>query len=438
MPEFIQKIKNLIPNHERTFKWIKLVTVTGSSQFLIQAIGLISGILIIRVLPIKEYALYTLANTMLGTMSVLSDGGIGTGVMAEGGKVWNDREKLGAVLATGLDLRKKFSFFSLIVSIPILLYFLRHNGGSWLISILIVLAIIPTFLMALSGVLHDIALKLQQDIIQLQKIQIGVNIGRITILLSTLFFFPWAFIALLGVGIPQIWANIKIRKVTNSYANWNQKPDKVVRHNILVMVKRLLPDAVYYCFSGQITIFIISFLGNNSNLAKIGALSRITAVLSLFLFFFNTLIAPRFARLPNIKSLLLKRYILIQIVLVLLSLTIILFAWLFSSQILSILGNQYLHLETELLLSIISSCIVLIYGVSFSLCTYRGWVINPVIFISCNVIALILCIKFLDVSSLRGVLKLNIVVSSIQLVIYLLYCLIKIGNVKDPQIMSLS
>lgn len=415
-----------IQNYSKAFDWVKLISITGGAQMLIQGIGLISGILIIRVLPIKEYALYTLANTMLGTMSVLSDGGVGTGVMAEGGKVWNDREKLGAVLATGLDLRKKFSVFSLIVSIPILLYFLRHNGGGWLMSILIVLAIIPTFLMALSGVLHEIALKLQQDIIQLQKIQTGVNIGRITILLSTLFFFPWGFIALLGVGIPQIWANIKIRKVTKSYANWNQKPDIVVRRNILDMVKRLLPEAVYYCFSGQITIFIISFLGNNSNLAKIGALSRITAVISLFLVFFNTLIAPRFARLPNIKSLLLKKYILIQIALALLSMTIILFAWLFSSQILSILGNQYLHLETELLLATISSCIGLFYGVSFSLCTYRGWVISPFIFIPINLLFIIFGALLLDISSLKGILILNIILIAVQVIINIIYCLIKI------------
>jgi hypothetical protein len=30
--------------------------------------------------------------TMLGTITVLSDGGISTGLMAQGGKVWNDKE----------------------------------------------------------------------------------------------------------------------------------------------------------------------------------------------------------------------------------------------------------------------------------------------------------------------------------------------------------
>ncbi len=69
------------------YGWGKLISVTGSAQVLIQALGFISGIIIIRLLPTEEYAFYTLANTMLGTMNILSDAGVSTGVMAQGGKV---------------------------------------------------------------------------------------------------------------------------------------------------------------------------------------------------------------------------------------------------------------------------------------------------------------------------------------------------------------
>src|SRR5690606_35641018 len=103
-------------NYSRISEWGKLIAITGSSQILIQALGFISGILVIRVLPVHEYALYTLANTMLGTLTILADGGISTGTMALGGKVWNDRDKLGKVMATGMALRKKFAIGSLLVS----------------------------------------------------------------------------------------------------------------------------------------------------------------------------------------------------------------------------------------------------------------------------------------------------------------------------------
>jgi hypothetical protein len=123
----------------------KLVTLTAGAQVLIQGIGFISGILIIRILPTHEYALYTLANTMLGIMILLADGGITTGVMAQGGKVWQNNDRLGAVIATGLDLRKKIAIASVLISAPILIFLLHHHMASWFMSCLIFITILPAF-----------------------------------------------------------------------------------------------------------------------------------------------------------------------------------------------------------------------------------------------------------------------------------------------------
>ena len=120
----LKKMKEVGFDSSRTKEWLRLTSITGGTQLLIQAIGLLSGIIVIRLLPTTEYALYTLANTMLGTMVVLADSGIGSGVMAESGKVWKDKEKLGVALVTGLDLRRKFAAGSLLVAAPILIYLL--------------------------------------------------------------------------------------------------------------------------------------------------------------------------------------------------------------------------------------------------------------------------------------------------------------------------
>jgi hypothetical protein len=183
---------NISVYYARALEWGKLISITGSSQLLIQGLGLISGILVIRLLPTQEYGLYTLANTMLGTMIVLADGGISSSVLARGGKVWMDRNKLGAVLATGFNLRKKFAKVSLIVAIPFLLYLLRHHHAGWLTSLLIISALIPAFFTALSGNLLSVGPSLHQSIAPLQKVQMGVSIGRLIMLLLTLFFLPWS------------------------------------------------------------------------------------------------------------------------------------------------------------------------------------------------------------------------------------------------------
>ncbi|RYE13089.1 MAG: hypothetical protein EOP51_30380 [Sphingobacteriales bacterium] len=109
------------PSYLRILEWGKMFTITGSAQSIVQGLGLVCGIIIIRMLPTQEYAFYTLTNTMLGTMTILADGGIASGVMAQGGKVWQDKTKLGKVLATGMSLRFKFALAGcLLLSKPLL------------------------------------------------------------------------------------------------------------------------------------------------------------------------------------------------------------------------------------------------------------------------------------------------------------------------------
>ena len=410
--------------------WTKLVSITGSSQLLIQAISFASGILIIRLLPTSEYALYTLTNTMLGTMIVLADGGITTGVLAQGGKVWQNREKLGAVLATGLDLRVRFAAISLLVTIPILLYLLHHHGASWAMTIGIALVLIPAFYAALSGSILEIAPRLAQHIVPLQKMQVGSNVGRLTLLLLSLFVFPLASVAILAAGLPQLWLNIKLKKLSFQSADSRQKPDAEVRREIFAMVKRLLPESIYYCVSGQITVWLISILGSTTAVAQVGALGRFAMIFTLVNTLLSALILPRFARLPNDFRLLLKRYLQIQAILVTASGAVIFAVWLLAPQLLLILGSKYAGLSTELVLLTIGGSLNFISGNSFFMCTCRGWVINPLVIIVLSLAAICLGIFLLDISSMRGVLPFNILISIPTIVVHISYGLKKILSLK--------
>jgi O-antigen/teichoic acid export membrane protein len=417
--------KHVTSRYPKMVEWGKLISITGSAQILIQAIGFVSGIMIIRLLSTSEYALYTLANTMLGTMTLLSDGGINTGVMALGGKVWQDKTKLGIVMNTGMDLRKKFAVISLIIAVPILIVFLRHNDASWLMSVLIVASLIPAFFTALSGSLLEIGPKLHQDIGPLQKNQIFSNVLRAVLLGATIFIFPWAFIAILSGGLPQLWANIRLRKISSSYVDLDQQPDPVVRKEILTVVKKILPGAIYYCIYGQITIWLISIFGSTTAIAQIGALSRLTMILNLFTVLFTVLIIPRFARLPEYSTDLLSRFNKIQAGLIMLSIGIVSFVILFPSQILLLLGNKYSGLNTEIILITISSCLSMIAGVTNSILFARGWVMYPVISIGVSVLAQVVLLFVLDLTNLQNVLLFSIINSFVAYIMLVVYFIIK-------------
>lgn len=396
--------------------WLKLIGITGSTQFLIQGIGLLSGILVIRWLPTSEYALYTLANTMLGTMVVLADSGIATGVTAQGGKVWKDKLLLGTVLVTGMDLRKKFAIGSLILAAPILIYLLNFHGAGWGMAILILLALIPAFTSALTGAIFMVPLKLHQDIKPLQKNLLLESIGRFGLIFS-LVFFPFSFIAILCAGIPRAVANIRLYNITKKFVDWRVSVDGAIRKNILAVVKRLMPGAVYYCISGQISIYLISIFGTTANVAEIGALGRISIALTLISTLFGTLIYPRFARLEEDHKLLLNRFLQITAALFTICIIAVIGIWVLSTPILWVLGEAYSNLNTELVLSATASCIGLISGGVFTMSSQRSWVMNPAISIPVSVASIIAGALIMDVTTLIGVLYFNIFIVSIQLIL---------------------
>lgn len=412
-------------NLAKAFELGKLITITGSAQVAVQALGFASGILIIRLLPTAEYALYTLANTMVGTMVLLADGGIAMGVLAEGGKVWQSPQKLGSVLSTGLNLRRKFAVVSLLLATPVLLYLLRHHQASWLTAILLTISLIPTFITTLSGTILEIAPKLQQRIVPLQRIQVSASLSRLLLLALSLFVFPWAYVAVLAAGLPQIWANRRLHRISSESADHSQSPDPVVQQQILAKVKRLLPDAIFYCISCQFAIWLVSFFGSTAAVAQLGGLGRLAVALNVFTVLFASLVMPRFARLPHQAGGLLRRFLQIEAGLALLLAGVVVGIWLFATPILWILGNSYTGLQQELVLMILGKCLSFMAATAFMLSTSKGWVINPLVSIPITIAAMAGGVALFDVSSLRGIFLMDIFVATVQLLMNATYFLVK-------------
>ncbi len=415
------------PNFAKSREWGKLITITGSAQVAIQIIGFISGILIIRLLPTHEYAYYTIANTMLGTMVMLADSGISNGIMAEGGKVWQDKKKLGEVLATGLRLRKKFGIYSLIITTPILAYLLLDHGASIFIIFLIVLSIIPAFFASLSDSFLSMAPKLNQDIKPLQINQIQVSLGRLFLTGLFLFVFPFTFVALIANGIPRIYGNYKLRNISKRFASDTEKSSILVQEKVKVAVNRTLPIVIYHCISGQLSIWLISLFGTTSSIANLGALGRIAMMFTFFAAIFSTLVVPRFSRLKEYKKIL-KTYLLIQGFTALISFILISFLWVFSDQFLWVLGQGYYGLNYELLLVGISSGIVLMTGVSSGLNIISGWHLKTYFLIGVNLISSVISLTFLNISSLVGVLYFNILINGMAYFVNIIYGLQSINR----------
>ncbi len=381
-----------------------------------QAISFFSGLLIIRVFATQQYAYYTIATAMLSTMTALADGGIGAGVISQGGRVWQDPLKLGRVMVSGLALRKKFAILSALAA-PVLIYLLRRHGASWQAALIVLACLIPTFIASLSDTLLEIPPKLRQQILPLQKNQLAAALARAALTVVAAFTFPVAASAVLATGISRTWANIRLRAIARVYADLRAKPDREVQRNILAVVYRVMPASIYYCVMGQITVWIISIFGSTVAVGQLGALTGLSQTMTLFTVLFTTLMVPRFARLPDVKTLLVQRFILVEAGLILLSLGIILTANLFGREILWVLGKQFGGLNKELTLAFAASCAALLSASTNQLLSARGIVVPPLLLISSSGAAQIGLAFVLPLHQVAGVLLYGIFTS---LTIYLL------------------
>ena len=109
----------------RAFVLARRVGHFASIQVLVQLIGFAAGILLVRRLDQHEYALFTIANTMQGTINVLADIGISIGLVSIGGRVWQDGRRFGELVSTGLKLRRELGATAVLMCDAIALF---HAG----------------------------------------------------------------------------------------------------------------------------------------------------------------------------------------------------------------------------------------------------------------------------------------------------------------------
>lgn len=405
--------------------------VTATYQIIIQAVSLISGFLIVRLIPTEEYAWYTIANTGLGMMTIISDGGINSSLMAQGGKVWQNNTAFAEIFSTAYFLRKRFALISLTIALPFLYYLLHKQHASIITALLIIITLIPAFFASLSDNLLQVAPKLHQNIFAIQKNALTVSILRLLIVIPVLIVFPFTWLILLLTGLTRIYGNIRLWRVNYKYYSATSHVDELAKEKMIRQVSRLLPGTIYYCFSGQIAIWLMSLLGSNTSVAGLGALGRFSLMFSVLTVVFGSIVTPKFSKISENSKSLITLFARIQFFGIITGVLITFFFFLFSNYFLLLLGPSYANLDNELVWSIGASMLGLCAGFSFSLFTSRGWSMHPVITIVVNLLALTAGIIYFEVNTLKGVLMMNVFVNAVQYLMNTIFCFYKIKSPKS-------
>ena len=409
-------------NRQRLIGWARSGVSTTGAQAAIQGLGFLAGVVIVRCLSPREYAFYTIATAGLGTMTVLTDSGIGSSVLALGGGVWQDRGRLGAVLATGIRLRRRFAHFALALALPIMIALLLRQGASWTEAVMIAVSVVPLFLATVTGHLLEGVPRLHQTLKPLQLVQIAANAARLILIVVLMPFWPLAVLASLLAALPQWWANLRLRHMADRRADWRTRDDPEVASRMVAQVRRTMPSAIYYALSGQLTVWLISVFGKTGNVAAIGALGRLAMILSVLGMVFGVLAIPRFARISAHEGALIRRrYMQAQLILIAVCCLPLAVLAVAPGPVLAILGSHYSGLQHEAVLMGVGSVASMVCGAAYTLGAARGIVAPAAITLPCSILLQILLIAILPLATVSGVIWVGILSALGQWLVHLGY-----------------
>ena len=389
--------------------WMRQLAEFGLVQLLVQACTAVAGLLLVRGMTKEDYALFAIVNAMQTTGTVLSENGIGLALQSVGGRVWSDRARFSSLLATALAVRRRFTIGALAVTVPLSLWMLWRNGASVPLAIGLTLCVVAGVIPMIGTAMFVTALQLHAEYRRLQRVnlsqavlRLGLIAGLVATRIST-----WnaALVGVIGNGAQLILARRAGRHLVNPEA----QPNAEDRREILRLSRQWMPNVIFFCVQGQITLLILTLAGNATGIAEVTALGRIAALFAILAAVFSNVIGPRFARCQDLARLP-RLYLLLVGGALFTLLPVVAMAWLLPGPFLWLLGAQYAGMENESLWVVAAVCVSQLSTVLWTLNSSKAWIrFQSRAFIPVILIAQIIAALVLDLRQFHAVLIFNLV-----------------------------
>ena len=397
------------PLVRRALQRARVVGSFAFAQAAVQMIGFLSGILLVRQLDQREYAYFTIANTMQGTINVLADIGISVGLVSIGGRVWQDRRRFGELINTGLRLRRRLGAAAIAIVTPVLYLMLIKNGAPVAYALgLIAIVVFGLWIQLSVGVLSVVP-RLHSNIRRIQAIDLTGSVARLLMLIALLFVFLNAGIAIAVGSAALLLQYSLLRRYVAGVVDLAAPENAEDRGAMLRFIRSLAANAIFFCLQGQITIFLISFFATRaSSVAEVGALGRLAMIFAVLSNLMTNVFAPAFARCQSPRRL---RWQFAGIVGAVgtFSIIIVAAAAVFPNVFLFVLGGKYAHLDKELVLMVGGAVASALTGTFWALNASKAWITGSWLYIPFTLATQAAMIPFIDFSSVRGVLLFNLI-----------------------------
>ena len=388
---------------DRLRYWLGTLGRFASVQVVMQALNAVTGFLILRQFTKPDYALYTIVNTMQGTMSILADAGIGVALSAVGGKVWQDRRRLGELVNTALRTRWRMAGVVSVVISPLLGWMLWRNGAGLGYGAALMAVVLVGLYFQLSQDVYIIVPRLHSQMERVMRNNLCVALVRLAFTAAMLSIFFNALVAVAMAAAVAAYQNMKMAGWSAEHADPAAPANPSDQKEIARKIRHLMPSAIFYCLEGQLLILLISLTGRSDHVADVGALGRLAVIFDLFSSLLVNLALPAFTRCHN-PALLKKRYGQILGGYFCLGAAMTAFAAFAPAPVLWLLGKKYAGLRYELILIVAAESIGRLTATMYSMNAAKGWVHYSWVEIPIRLVFQAVLLMVIDTSTVPGAL----------------------------------
>ena len=292
------------PTIRRALHRARVVGNFVTVQAIVQLIGFLAGILLVRRLEQREYAYFTITNSMQGTINLLADIGISIGLVSIGSRVWHDRHRFGELINTALHMRRKLGGIAIIVVTPVLYFMLVKNGAPFAYAIVLIVILLFGLMLQFSVGVLSVVPRLRSDVNKIQLIDLVGALARLFLLIAIMFVFLDAAVAITVSSVAIALQYFLLRRYAADVIDLDARENPDDRRAIHGFIRNQAANTIFFCFQGQITVFLISlFARQASSVAEVGALGRLAMIFVVINNLLTNVFVPAFARCQDKRKL---------------------------------------------------------------------------------------------------------------------------------------
>lgn len=388
----------------RLKRWAGLLGAYFTAQSLTQLAGILAGILIVRHLPVGEFAFYTLASSLTALLAIASDLGSTSSLLHfyRGAEARGERfsDYVGAVL----DLRRTAFAIGSVALLAAAPFIGAARGFGRIESFCSALIVLVTVWSQIGSSIRLVLLRLAARYGAAYRAELSGGLFRLGAIALLVVLARLSTLAALAAGS---LAAILVLVLADSPAAHPERgepgPRAAARRSVGRYLLPTLPSALYFALQSPLTIWLAATFGTTQSIAEVGALGRLGLVVGLLSGLSGAVLVPRLAGIaePTAFRVSFFRY---GGLLAALAGSIWLAAALVPNLFLALLGPHYHGLQRELLLLIAASGLSMLGAYVANVNLSRGWTRLQAVALACEISTQVVLIATLPLATTAGVI----------------------------------